>query len=90
MATYLQSDGEGTGIDVWVVPGASRTRIVGPYGEALKVAVASPPEAGKANKALVRLFEKRLGCRVELVAGASDRRKKLRVSAPLDEVREKL
>ena len=39
-----------------VVPGASRTRLAGQLGDALKVAVAAPPEAGKANAALIELL----------------------------------
>ena len=35
-----------------VVPGASRDRIVGEHGDALKVAVAKPPEDGAANQAV--------------------------------------
>jgi uncharacterized protein (TIGR00251 family) len=39
-----------------VVPGASRDRVVGRYGDAVKVQVNAAPEAGKANKAVVRIL----------------------------------
>ncbi|MCC7397721.1 MAG: DUF167 domain-containing protein [Planctomycetes bacterium] len=41
---------------VKVVPGAARDRIVGLYGDALKVQVAAPPEGGKANSRLCELL----------------------------------
>ena len=44
-----------------VVPGASRDRIVGVLGEALKVAVSKPPADGAANKAVIQLLAARLG-----------------------------
>ena len=44
-----------------VVPGASRTRVVGVLGSALKVAVAAPPEAGRANAAIAALLASVLG-----------------------------
>lgn len=68
---------DGALLDVWVVPGASRTEIKGIYDGALRVRVASPPTSGEANRALVRFLSKKLGCRVELVAGARSRRKQL-------------
>ena len=41
-----------------VVPGSSRERIVGGYGESIKVAVTAPPEGGAANRAVIRVFAK--------------------------------
>jgi uncharacterized protein (TIGR00251 family) len=67
-------------LDVKVVPGASRTEIVGPLGNRLKVRVAAPAEGGKANRALVELLRKWLGTRaVEIVAGVSSPEKTVRV-----------
>jgi uncharacterized protein (TIGR00251 family) len=44
-----------------VVPGASRDRVMGVLGDALKVAVSKPPADGAANKAVIRLLAAHLG-----------------------------
>jgi len=68
-------------LDVKVVPGASRTEIVGPLGNRLKVRVAAPAEGGKANQALIKVLSEWLGTRdVEIVAGRSSAEKTVRVS----------
>ena len=70
-------------VTVHVQPGAKRSEVVGRHGDALKVRVAAPPVDGKANQAVVALMAKVLGVRtgdVELVAGASQRRKRLRIA----------
>ena len=67
---------------VRVVPRASRNEIVGVHGDALKVRLTAPPVEGRANEALVVLLAKRLGVRksqVEIVTGATSRRKLIRV-----------
>ena len=50
-------------LTVKAVPGASRTRIVGELGGALKIAVAAAPERGQANRAIVELLAASLGVR---------------------------
>ncbi len=62
----------GIGLRIKAVPGASRSRVMGLLGDRLKIAVASPPEAGKANKALCKLLAKTFGLSsrdVAVVAG---------------------
>lgn len=67
---------------VWVQPGASRERIVGRMGDALKLAVTAPPEKGKANQAVEKLLARELGVprsAVIVTAGTSNRRKTVRI-----------
>lgn len=65
-------------LKVWVQPGASRDRVVGRRGGALKVAVSAPPEKGKANKAVEELLAREFGVRksaVRVVSGKASRDK---------------
>ena len=81
-------------LTVHVQPGARRSEIVGPHGDALKLRVKAPPVDGKANAAVVELLAATLdvaAADVELVAGASQRRKRLRVTGlDRDAVRRRL
>lgn len=43
-------------IRVKIVPGASRSRVMGMLGDRVKIAVAAPPENGKANRAVCELL----------------------------------
>ncbi len=61
-------------LKVKVVPGASRTEIVGRLGDALKVRVAAPPEGGKANREVVAVLAAQVGlplAAVSVVVGQS-------------------
>ena len=91
MALTPSADGRATMIDVKVVPGASRSRIVG-TAERLRAQVAAPPERGRANEALCELFAEALGVprrAVTVVRGATSPVKTLRVDgiAPADAAR---
>ncbi len=90
-ATPIQASDGGVTISVWVVPGASRTQIVGLYGDKIKLRVAAPPEGGKANREAVSFLEKLLGADVELVRGMNSRSKVFQVARlDLETARNKL
>jgi uncharacterized protein (TIGR00251 family) len=65
-----------------IQPRASRTELAGIHGDALKIRLAAPPVDGEANDELVRFLAKLLGVpkrAVTIVAGATGRRKRVRV-----------
>jgi uncharacterized protein (TIGR00251 family) len=84
MTIKLTSSGDGAfRISLRVIPGAPRDRIVGELGEALKIAIAKPPEDNAANIAVEKFLARELGLRraqVALVAGFTSRDKVIRVS----------
>lgn len=74
-------------------PGARRSGLVGVHDGQLKLAVNAPPDAGRANEALLALAAKLFGLRpsaVTLVRGHSSRQKVLRLELALDEARRRL
>ena len=71
---------QGCTFTVKVVPGSSRDCVVGILGQALKVAVSSPPERGAANKALLKVLAKRFNIRpnrLRILSGYSQPRKQI-------------
>ena len=72
----------GVELTVKVVPGASRSRLIGLWGNALRLAVAAPPQAGQANAALLKLLANTFGVKraaVSIVSGQTQRLKRIRV-----------
>jgi uncharacterized protein len=68
---------------VKVVPGASRSRVVGRLGDRWKVAVSSAPERGAANEEVVRVLAEALHVKasaVRVVAGLTTPRKTVSVA----------
>lgn len=71
---------EGVVLALRVQPKARRTRVVGEHGGALKVAIAQPPEQGKANRALLELLCEVLSLEkagVRLISGETSREKRV-------------
>jgi uncharacterized protein (TIGR00251 family) len=65
-------------LNVKVVPGSSRDRVAGRYGDGIKVQVSAPPEGGRANRAVEELLAAALGLkaqRVRVVKGHTQPRK---------------
>src|SRR5437016_5784815 len=70
---------EGAVLPVLAQPGSKRNAVLGERAGALRVAVTSPPEKGKANAAIQSLLAASLGCKVAqvtLLSGASSRQKR--------------
>jgi uncharacterized protein (TIGR00251 family) len=86
---YLRASGDGTVLEAFVQPRAARTAVVGVHGAALKIKVSASPVDGKANDALREFVADALGLprsRVELIAGAGSRHKRLRISGMSPEI----
>lgn len=71
-------------VDIHVMPNAAKTQVQGLHDGALRVRLHAPPVDGKANLALQAWLADQLDLpksAVELLRGASARRKQLRVAA---------
>ncbi len=69
-------------LKVKVEPGSSKSAIVGPYGDGIKVKLTSPPVEGRANKELIDILSKTLKVRkkdIEIVSGQSSKNKVVRL-----------
>lgn len=81
-APWLRSTAAEVTIDVLVQPRASRPKVGPVHGDRIKLAVTSPPVDGEANAAVIELLSKVLEVprgALEVSAGASSRRKTIRV-----------
>ena len=78
----IRTEGNAVLLPVKIVPGASRTRLLGLWENRVKIAVASPPEKGKANQAVTSLLADLLGVRkrdVRVVSGTRSPMKTIRI-----------
>ncbi len=85
---------QGATFAIKVHPRARKDAITGELGDALKVALTSPPVDGRANEACIEFFAKLLKVSrssVTIAAGESSRNKVIRVSGlSAQQVRERL
>ncbi len=82
-------------IDIKVTPSSGRSTFCLDASGKLKAYLKSPPEGGKANTELIRLFSKALRCpqaSLSIVSGATTRTKRIKIHLSLtrDEVLSKL
>jgi uncharacterized protein (TIGR00251 family) len=78
MPSFAISTGFGYILRLTVVPGASRTQVMGLHGDRLKVRVAAAPENEAANRELLAFLARRLGLpkkKLRLTLGAHGRAK---------------
>lgn len=83
MPGYVHAVPGGVELALLIQPRASRTRVAGEHDGRLKIQIAAPPVEGEANAALVEFLSESLGVprrQIELLAGETGRRKRVRVS----------
>jgi len=98
MASPFTEIALGLKVAVRLTPKASRDRVEGTQAEAdggmvLKVSVTAVPEDGKANSALIKLLAKEWRLpksAIEIVHGATDRRKTLFIGGDAGQLRQSL
>jgi len=90
----IQEDEQGVTFVAKIVPGSSKTAIVGLLGGMVKVKVAAPPEKGKANQCLIAFLAKQLGVRknaIRITTGLGNPVKHVRIiGISAETLREKL
>ncbi|HOO56707.1 MAG TPA: DUF167 domain-containing protein [bacterium] len=83
MPIEITESKKGLGFDVKVRPCSGKSGIAGEQDGALRVDLKAQPEGGKANRELVKLLSRWLKVpaeNVEIVSGASSRRKRVRAT----------
>ena len=80
---WLTLSGSTARLALHIQPGAKKTSVAGPHGDALKIRLAAPPVDGKANAELIALVAREFGCAksaVDIATGAGGRIKRVRVA----------
>ena len=90
----IQEQENGLTLNIKVKPKAKQNAILGIRADALLIAVTSPPDKGKANRAVIELIASELNIprsAVEIISGKTNPQKVLRISGlTLSELRKKL
>jgi uncharacterized protein (TIGR00251 family) len=90
----IQESSGGVTFAVRVHPRAKKNAITGELGDALKLALTSPPVEGRANEACIEFFAKLLKVprsSVTIASGQSSRKKVIRVAGlSAEEVRKRM
>jgi uncharacterized protein (TIGR00251 family) len=80
METVRAVDG-GAELEVWVVPGASRSEVSGLYAGRVRIRVTAPATGNRANRAVEAFLQSILGHPARVVRGHRSRHKRVRVDA---------
>lgn len=77
---YLKSKDKKVFLSVYILPGSSKTEIIGLYDDALKIKLKSSPVNNQANKELIEFLSKKLKIsksNIEITSGSTQKRKLL-------------
>ena len=80
LGTCATERSEGVEIRIYIQPRASKTELVGLFGQALKIRIAAPPVDGQANAELCRFLARQFSIPqqyVQVISGFSSRQKRV-------------
>ena len=83
MDGFAKDIADGCTLTVRVHPGARKNGVTGVHGEAVKIALTTPPVDGKANEALIAFLAEALRlprARITIVVGLTNRAKTPRIT----------
>ena len=83
--TWCRERADGIEMRLRVHPGTHSNQVVGPYGDRLKLNIASPPIGGKANEALISFLAREFATarsQVEIISGQRIRDKRVVIRTP--------
>ena len=83
MDGFAKDIADGCTLTVRVHPSARKNGVTGVHGEAVKIALTTPPVDGKANQALIAFLAQALRvprARITIVVGLTSRAKTLRIT----------
>jgi hypothetical protein len=86
---YVSAYDEGIILNIWLQPRASRTKIVGIYGDSIKVSVKAPPLEGRANDECIDFLSALLGfpkTRFKIKSGEQSRHKRIYIEGATPEM----
>jgi uncharacterized protein (TIGR00251 family) len=81
LTTIIKRSSEGINLPCMIQPRSSQNKIVGLYGELLKIKLTAPPVDGKANAALIKYLSKVIDVprgTMTITSGLTSRRKTVR------------
>lgn len=81
--SWLRASANSVVLTLHIQPGAKKTEVAGPHGDALKLRLAAPPVDGKANEALIDFLARALGkpkAAITLVSGQTSRSKRVAIA----------
>lgn len=68
----------GVRLHLWIQPNASKSEVIGPYENSLKIKIKAPPVEGKANQEVIEFLSKKLAIskkNINIIRGDSSRKK---------------
>jgi len=79
---YFKITGKDVVIKVKIIPGSSKSKVIGVYNNSLKITITAPPIEGKANKKCITYIAKCFDVaksKIEIISGQTSKNKLIKI-----------